>query len=136
MSDELAAVGESVRLNGPDPTPGQLNAIKHRTLMQASWNAKSSKGNRMSSKLVTLLLAAGITVSAGAAGAVAGGDNAGGKNAAKAQYVDGKKKCNAGRGNGSEGCDPGNSSTSPGGDTGQNKGGDEGGPVEGGTGVE
>ena len=46
-----------------------------------------------------------------------------------------KKKCNAGRGNGSEGCDPGNSSTSPDGSTGQNQGGDEGGPVRGGTGA-
>jgi hypothetical protein len=54
--------------------------------------------------------------------------------AAKVQYV-AKKKCNAGRGNGSEGCDPGNSSTSPNGSTGQNQGGDEGGPIRGGTGA-
>ena len=46
-----------------------------------------------------------------------------------------KQKCNAGRGNGSEGCDPGNSSTSPTGDAGQNQGGDEGGPIQGGTGA-
>ena len=46
-----------------------------------------------------------------------------------------KQKCNAGRGNGSEGCDPGNSSTSPDGSTGQNQGGDEGGPIRGGTGA-
>ena len=46
-----------------------------------------------------------------------------------------KQKCNAGRGNGSEGCDPGNSSTSPTGDAGQNQGGDEGGPIHGGTGA-
>ena len=46
-----------------------------------------------------------------------------------------KKKCNAGRGNGSEGCDPGNSSTSSNGSTGQNQGGDEGGPIQGGTGA-
>lgn len=46
-----------------------------------------------------------------------------------------KKKCNAGRGNGSEGCDPGNSSTNPNGSTGQNQGGDEGGPIRGGTGA-
>jgi hypothetical protein len=43
--------------------------------------------------------------------------------------------CNAGRGNGSEGCDPGNSSTSADGSTGQNMGGDEGGPISGGTGA-
>ena len=43
--------------------------------------------------------------------------------------------CNAGRGNGSEGCDPGKSSTNPNGTTGQNMGGDEGGPISGGTGV-
>jgi hypothetical protein len=43
--------------------------------------------------------------------------------------------CNAGRGNGSEGCDPGNSSTSADGSTGQNQGGDEGGPIRGGTGA-
>jgi hypothetical protein len=46
-----------------------------------------------------------------------------------------KKKCNAGRGNGSEGCDPGKSSTSSAGDAGQNQGGDEGGPIRGGTGA-
>jgi hypothetical protein len=46
-----------------------------------------------------------------------------------------KQKCNAGRGNGSEGCDPGNSSTSSDGTTGQNQGGDEGGPIQGGTGA-
>jgi len=46
-----------------------------------------------------------------------------------------KQKCNAGRGNGSEGCDPGNSSTSADGSTGQNQGGDEGGPIQGGTGA-
>jgi hypothetical protein len=44
-------------------------------------------------------------------------------------------KCNAGRGNDSEGCDPGNSSTSSDGSTGQNQGGDEGGPIHGGTGA-
>jgi uncharacterized membrane protein len=48
---------------------------------------------------------------------------------------DGKQKCNAGRGNGSEGCDPGKSSTSANGSTGQNQGGDEGGPIQGGTGA-
>jgi hypothetical protein len=48
---------------------------------------------------------------------------------------EGKAHCNAGRGNGSEGCDPGNSSTSPTGDAGQNQGGDEGGPIHGGTGA-
>ena len=46
-----------------------------------------------------------------------------------------KVHCNAGRGNGSEGCDPGNSSTSADGSTGQNQGGDEGGPIRGGTGA-
>ena len=46
-----------------------------------------------------------------------------------------KQKCNSGRGNGSEGCDPGKSSTSPDGSTGQNQGGDEGGPIRGGTGA-
>jgi hypothetical protein len=48
---------------------------------------------------------------------------------------DTKQKCNSGRGNGSEGCDPGNSSTSADGSTGQNQGGDEGGPIQGGTGA-
>ena len=46
-----------------------------------------------------------------------------------------QKHCNAGRGNGSEGCDPGKSSTSANGSTGQNMGGDEGGPIQGGTGA-
>jgi hypothetical protein len=45
------------------------------------------------------------------------------------------KKCNAGRGNGSEGCDPGKSSTAADGSAGQNMGGDEGGPISGGTGA-
>jgi hypothetical protein len=46
-----------------------------------------------------------------------------------------KQRCDAGRGNGSEGCDPGNSSTNDNGTTGQNQGGDEGGPIRGGTGA-
>jgi len=46
---------------------------------------------------------------------------------------DGKQNCNAGRGNGSEGCDPGNSSILASGFGGQNMGGDEGGPISGGT---
>jgi hypothetical protein len=46
-----------------------------------------------------------------------------------------KQNCNAGRGNGSEGCDPGNSSTAADGSAGQNQGGDEGGPIRGGTGA-
>jgi hypothetical protein len=46
-----------------------------------------------------------------------------------------KVHCNAGRGNGSEGCDPGNSSTAADGSAGQNMGGDEGGPISGGTGA-
>ena len=45
------------------------------------------------------------------------------------------QNCNAGRSNGSEGCDPGKSSTSANGSTGQNQGGDEGGPIHGGTGA-
>lgn len=45
------------------------------------------------------------------------------------------KNCNAGRGNGSEGCDPGKSSTALDGSAGQNMGGDEGGPISGGTGA-
>ena len=44
-------------------------------------------------------------------------------------------KCNSGRGNGSEGCDPGRSSTASDGSLGQNQGGDEGGPIRGGTGA-
>ncbi len=135
LPEDLAWVADVVRRDGPDPAPAQLNAVKGRALMQAT-DVRSMKGTRVNSKLVTLLLAAGITVSGGAAGAMATSDNAGGKNAAKSQYVGGKEKCNAGRGNGSEGCDPGNSSQSPGGDTGQNQGGDEGGPVRGGTGAE
>ena len=120
LPDDLAWVAEVVRHDGPDAVPAQLSAIKGRALMQAT-NVGSAKGKRLNSKFVTLLLAAGITVSGGAAGAIATSDNAGGKNAAKSQYVGGKQKCNAGRGNGSEGCDPGNSSQSPGGDTGQNQ---------------
>jgi hypothetical protein len=135
LPDQLASVAEMVRQHGPDASPLQLDVIKRRALMQASC-AHPLKGNRMKSKLVTLLLAAGITVSGGAAGAIAIGGESGNKNAAKSQYVGGKDRCDAGRGNGSEGCDPGNSSTSPGGDKGQNQGGDEGGPIRGGTGVE
>ena len=66
--------------------------------------------------------------------AKAGHSSAKKPDAAAVQYV-AKKKCNAGRGNGSEGCDPGNSSTNPNGTTGQNQGGDEGGPIHGGTGA-
>jgi hypothetical protein len=77
---------------------------------------------------VTGLMAAGVLATAIApAAAIAGGTC----------YPPPPQKhhCNAGRGNGSEGCDPGNSSTSPDGSTGQNQGGDEGGPIHGGTGA-
>jgi hypothetical protein len=78
---------------------------------------------------VTGLMAAGLlAASISPAAAIAGGGTC---------YPPPPKKhhCNAGRGNGSEGCDPGNSSTSSDGSTGQNQGGDEGGPIHGGTGA-
>jgi hypothetical protein len=78
-------------------------------------------------KMAALLAAAMMATAVGAPVAMAGG------------YCppppEKKKKCNSGRGNGSEGCDPGNSSTSADGSTGQNQGGDEGGPIRGGTGA-
>jgi hypothetical protein len=78
-------------------------------------------------KRIAALMAAGLVVSAlGAPAALAGGS---------CEPPPKKQKCNSGRGNGSEGCDPGNSSTSANGSTGQNQGGDEGGPIHGGTGA-
>jgi len=78
---------------------------------------------RTTKKLAALMTAAVLASSLAAPVAFAGGNG------------DGGTKCNSGRGNGSEGCDPGNSSTSPDGSTGQNMGGDEGGPISGGTGA-
>jgi hypothetical protein len=78
-------------------------------------------------KRLATLMTAGLLVSAlGAPAALAGG---------YCEPPPTKQKCNSGRGNGSEGCDPGNSSTSANGSTGQNQGGDEGGPIHGGTGA-
>jgi hypothetical protein len=79
--------------------------------------------------VVVVLMLAGLTLGAAAGWGKKTAPKGG---AAEVQY---KKKCNAGRGNGSEGCDPGNSSTSANGSTGQNQGGDEGGPIRGGTGA-
>jgi hypothetical protein len=78
---------------------------------------------------VTGLMAAGLLAAAiSPAAAIAGGSTC-------YPPPPQKQHCNAGRGNGSEGCDPGNSSTSSNGSTGQNQGGDEGGPIHGGTGA-
>jgi uncharacterized membrane protein len=79
------------------------------------------------SRIAGLLAAAMLTGAVAAPAALAGGECE--------PPPPQKQKCNSGRGNGSEGCDPGNSSTSPNGSTGQNQGGDEGGPIRGGTGV-
>jgi hypothetical protein len=81
---------------------------------------------RTTKKIAALLTAAVLASSFAAPVAFAGGNSGDGET---------KQKCNSGRGNGSEGCDPGNSSTSPDGSTGQNQGGDEGGPIRGGTGA-
>ena len=77
---------------------------------------------RTMKKFSAVMAAAIVATSLAAPAAMAGGKGDG-------------THCNSGRGNGSEGCDPGNSSTNPNGTTGQNQGGDEGGPVSGGTGV-
>ena len=127
LPDQLAEVAETVRRFGPEPTALQLDAIKRRVLMGAA-RTSPRKGPLMKTKLVTLLLAAGLAVTGGTAGVIAAGKGPDKKNAAKSQYVDGKSKCNAGNGNGSEeagprciGGDPGNSFNAG------NRGGDEGG---------
>ena len=84
--------------------------------------------SRAPKRLATLAVAGVLASSFAAPAAFGTGDGDGGGNGHK-------KKCNAGRGNGSEGCDPGNSSTAFDGSAGQNQGGDEGGPIHGGTGA-
>lgn len=125
---ELAEVADTVRRYGPEPTALQIDGVKRRVMLRASRD-DPRKGRRMKSKLVTLLLAAGLTVTGGTAGVIAaGGGGPDNNSAAKSQYVDGK--CNAGNGNGSdaittvpgEHCymgDPGNSYNAG------NRGGDE-----------
>ena len=83
---------------------------------------------RLTRKMSAVLAASILALSAAAPGIAAAGDYC-------PPPKHHKKNCNAGRGNGSEGCDPGNSSTSGNGTTGQNMGGDEGGPINGGTGA-
>lgn len=128
LPDHLAEVAETLRRHGPEPTALQLDEVKRRAIRKAS---RPRKGPFMRSKLVTLLLAAGLTVTAGTAGVIASGNGkSNGKSAAKSQYNDGKSKCNAGNGNGSDaitfvqgehcyGGDPGNSYNAG------NRGGDE-----------
>ncbi len=122
---DLAGVEDSIRRLGPEVTALQMDAIKRRALSGAA--ASPRKGHRVKSKLVTLLLAGGLTITGGTAGVIAAGDaDIPGKSAAKTQYVDGK--CNSGNGNGSESLvntdhctngDPGNSFNAG------NRGGDE-----------
>lgn len=127
LPDHLAEVAETVRRFGPEPSPLQLDSIKRRVLMSSA-RSNSRKGTSMKTKLVTLLLAAGLAVTGGTAGVIAAGDGPEKKNAAKSEYKDGK--CNSGNGNGSDeisfvegahcfGGDPGNSFKAG------NKGGDE-----------
>ena len=84
---------------------------------------------------LTRRISAGLAASIMALGIAAPGIAAAGDYCHNPPPKHEKKKCNAGRGNGSEGCDPGNSSINPNGTTGQNQGGDEGGPIRGGTGA-
>jgi hypothetical protein len=129
LPDHLAEVAETVRRHGPEATPLQLDAIKRRALTRAA-RPHRGKGPLMRAKLLILMLAAGLALSGGAAGVIAATGGSGDQSALSSEY-----SCNSGRGNGSELCDPGNSSDTPGGGTGQNQGGDEGGPVSGGTGT-
>ncbi len=125
LPEHLAEVADGVRRHGPEITALQLDAIKRRALARAA--ASPRKGHRLRSKLVTLLLAGGLTITGGTAGVIAaGGPDIPGKSAAKTQYV--KAKCNSGNGNGSEPLantghctngDPGNSFNAG------NRGGDE-----------
>jgi len=116
---ELAEVADTIRCYGPDPDGLQLERVRTRALTHIS-RTTTGRG-LMKSKIITLIIAAGLVGTAGTAGVIAASNGGGSKSAAKSQYVD-KEKCNSGRGNDSEtepdnDCDPGNSG-------GNNNGGD------------
>ena len=117
---ELAEVADTIRCYGPDPDGLQLERVRMRALTHIS-RTTTGRG-LMKSKIITLIIAAGLVGTAGTAGVIAASNGGGSKSAAKSQYVDDKEKCNSGRGNDSEtepdnDCDPGNSG-------GNNNGGD------------
>ena len=89
--DELRDVDARLQAHKTEVTALELDELKLRT-MERAFRPTYGYGRRhlMRSKLVTMLLVAGLAVSGGAAGVIASHDNGNGKSADNSQYKPGK----------------------------------------------
>jgi hypothetical protein len=114
LPDELAPMGDRLRAARHRADAMELDALKRRAMTQASRSAAPARRSPRRSRVLTLLLVAGLLGGSGATGVIAAKKSPQAKqpSAAGSQY-----KCNSGIGNGSEqpptppspDCDPGNS---------------------------
>ncbi len=88
LPSDLAEVAETIRRYGPEPSGPQLERVRTQAIRRAS-GTTIGRGF-MRSKIVTLVLAAGLVATGGTAGVIAATGGSGSKSAAKSQYVPGK----------------------------------------------
>jgi hypothetical protein len=117
LPDGLDEVARQLRTRRHAPDAMELDELKRRAMAKATRAAGSrqGKGTYLRSRLVTIMLVAGLTIGGGAAGVIAAKGGSPPPSAGNGQY------CNSGNGNGSETpttpppgtteCDPGNSPT-------------------------
>jgi hypothetical protein len=92
LPDDLREIDERLQAQRTEVGPLELDQIKLRTMAKA-FGAPASRYGReylMRSKLVTLLLVAGLAIGGGTAGVIATHDNGNGKSADQSQYKPGK----------------------------------------------
>jgi hypothetical protein len=92
LPDELHGVDARLQAHKTEVTALELDELKLRTMERAfpAPTYRYGRRNLMRSKLVSMLLVAGLAVSGGAAGVIASHDNGNGKSADHSQYKPGK----------------------------------------------
>jgi hypothetical protein len=92
LPDDLREVDARLQAHKTEVSPLELDQIKLRAMARALGTPTSRYGRQylMRSKLVTLLLVAGLAVGGGTAGVIAGQDDGNGKSADQSQYKPGK----------------------------------------------
>ena len=91
LPDELRDMDARLRAHKTEVTALELDELKLR-MMERAFRPTYGYGRRhlMRSKLVTMMLVAGLAISGGAAGVIASHDNGNGKSADQSQYKPGK----------------------------------------------
>jgi len=90
LPDDLREVDARLQAHKPQVTALELDQLKLRTAARAFPAPTYGRQQLMRSKLVSLLLVAGLAISGGAAGVIASHDNGKGKSADSSQYKPGK----------------------------------------------